>query len=41
MIFQKIFSKKSPIKIKMFVGNIIEYNTVFNLEIKTSNWIDL
>lgn len=25
----------------MFVGNIIEYNTVFNLEIKTSNWIDL
>ena len=25
----------------MFVGNIIEYNTVFNFEIKTSKWIDL
>ena len=25
----------------MFTGNILEYNSLFNLEIKTSNGIDL
>ena len=36
MIFQKIFYKKVANKNKMFLGNIIEYNTVFNFEIKSS-----
>ena len=37
--FTKIFQNK--FQNKMFAGNILEYNSLFNIQIKTCEWIDL
>ena len=42
-MFQKIFYKKFQNKFhnKMFTGNILEYNSLFNIQVKTGEGIDL
>ena len=40
---RKYFAKKSQNKFqnKMFTGNILEYNSLFNIQVKTGEGIDL
>ena len=40
---RKYFTKNSQNKFqnKMFTGNILEYNSLFNIQIKTCAWFDL
>ena len=40
---RKYFTKNSQNKFqnKMFTGNILEYNSLFNIQVKTCAWFDL